>query len=114
MVINGMKTQVSQSLWKRQYHDRMANEKKNSWHQRRGDRPIDYLDLNQLKPLVNKYESLFVPDIIPSLQWFSQLIDEMYQSRCVLCHMNPLNKDNISSVKLKYNQWQKQIKNKQI
>lgn len=94
--------------------DRMDNEKKNSWHQRRGSRPIDYVDLNQLKPLVSKYESLFVPSIIPSLEWFSQLIDEMYQSRCVLCHMNPLHKDNISSVTLRYKQWQKQIRHKKI
>ena len=35
---------------------RMADEKKNCWHQRRGDRPIDYLDLNQLTTLMRKVE----------------------------------------------------------
>ena len=91
---------------------RTTNENKNSWHQRRGSRPIDYLDLNQLVPLVRKIETDVVPDIIPSIDWFSQLVEEVYLSRCVLCHMNPLDKDNIQSVKLRFRQWQKQIKAK--
>jgi hypothetical protein len=33
---------------------RMADEKKNSWHQRRGARPIDYLDMDNLTVLVRK------------------------------------------------------------
>ncbi len=91
---------------------RMLGENKNSWHQRRGARPIDYLDLNQLVPLMRNIENDVVPDIIPSLEWFSQLIEEVYQSRCVLCHMNPLDNDSITSVKLRFRQWQKQIKAK--
>lgn len=91
---------------------RMDNENINSWHQRRGSKPIDYLDLNQLVPLVRKIEKEVVPSIIPSIDWFSQLVEEVYQSRCVLCHMNPLDKDNIQSVKLRFRQWQKQIKAK--
>lgn len=96
----------------RTVQDRMADEKRNSWHQRRGARLIHYLDMNQLSPLISKFQSEFVPNIIPSVQWFSELINEVYQSRCVLCHMNPLSKDNILAVKLRYKQWQKQIKDK--
>jgi predicted restriction endonuclease len=88
---------------------RMADEKKNCWHQRRGDRPIDYLDLNQLTTLMRKVEKLVVPDIIPSLEWFTQLVDEVYKSRCVVCHMNPLDKDNVQAVSLRFTHWQKQI-----
>jgi hypothetical protein len=93
-------------------NSRMRDENKNSWHQRRGARPIDYLDLNQLTPLVTRIQNHVVPDVIPSLEWFSQLIDEVYQSRCVLCHMNPLDSDSIQSVKLRFKQWQKQIQAK--
>lgn len=89
--------------------NRMAEEKRNSWHQRRGDRPIDYLDLDQLPALMRKIEKEVVPDIIPSLEWFNQLVDEVYKSRCVVCHMNPLDRDNIQAVKLRARQWQKQI-----
>ena len=70
------------------------------------------MDLNQLVPLMRNIENDVVPDIIPSLEWFSQLIEEVYQSRCVLCHMNPLDNDSITSVKLRFRQWQKQIKAK--
>lgn len=88
---------------------RMADEKRHSWHQRRGARPIDYLDLDQLSPLMRKIEKQVIPDIIPSIEWFTNLIDEIYKSRCVICHMNPLDPDNIEAVKLRFRQWQRQI-----
>ncbi len=87
---------------------RMADEEKNSWHQRRGARPIDYLDLDQLRSLMRKIEKEVVPNIIPSLEWFDQLVDEVHKSRCVVCHMNPLDRLNIQAVKLRFSQWQKQ------
>lgn len=93
---------------------RMIDEKRHSWHQRRGVRPIDYLDLYQLPALIRKIEKDIVPNIIPSYEWLNQLIEEVYKSRCVICHMNPLDKDSIDSVKLRFKQWQKQIKNKKI
>ncbi len=92
--------------------DRMVDEHKNAWHQRRGARPIDYLDLDQLPALMRKIDRNVVPDIIPSIEWFNQLVEEVYKSRCVLCHMNPLDQDNIQAVKLRLNQWQKQIDSK--
>lgn len=88
---------------------RMADETRNSWHQRRGARPIDYLDLNRLPALVGKIEKEVVPDIIPSLEWFRQFVDEVYKSRCVVCHMNPLDKNNVQAVKVRFSQWQRQI-----
>lgn len=99
---------------KKTVEGRMDDEKKHSWHQRRGARPIDYLDLNQLPALIRKIEREVVPNIIPSYEWLNQLIEEIYKSRCVLCHMNPLDKDSNDSVKLRFKQWQKQIKNKKI
>jgi len=86
--------------------NRMSDEKKNSWHPRRGARPIDYLDLDQLPALMRKIEKEVVPNIITSLEWFTQFVDEVYKSRCVICHMNPLDKDNIEAVKLRFRQWQ--------
>jgi hypothetical protein len=92
---------------------RMSDEKKNAWHQRRGDHPVDYLDLAELPKVVRALESEFVPDFMPSLQWFEQFVDELYQSRCVVCHMNPLHKDNIDDVKLRLKKWQRQVQEKQ-
>jgi len=88
---------------------KMNSEDINKWHQRRGARPIDYLDFNDLSTLFSKIIDKVSPKIIPDIEWIRQLIKEVYISRCVLCHMNPLDKDSINSVKLKFRQWQKQI-----
>lgn len=90
-------------------NERMQAEHMNSWHQRRGAHPIDYLDLIDLPRLISRITNRIVPKIIPSYEWLDQLIKEVYISRCVLCHMNPLDKDSIDSVKLRFKQWQKQI-----
>ena len=92
--------------------DKKQNEKVNSWHQRRGSHPIDYLDMKDLPRIISKITKKISPNIIPSHEWFKEFIKEVYISRCVLCHMNPLDKDSITSVKLKFNQWQKQIRTK--
>lgn len=91
---------------------RMSDEQKNSWHQRRSDHLINYLDLDQLPALVRRVEKKVVPKFFPSVEWFTQFIEEVYQSRCVLCHMNPLDKDNIQAVRLRFKQWQKLLSEK--
>ncbi len=91
---------------------RMTDEQRNAWHQRRGDHPIDYLDLNELTSVVRNNLDIFVPDFLPDLPWFEQFVNELYQSRCVLCHMNPLLGDNIQDVKLKLKKWQRLVNEK--
>jgi hypothetical protein len=91
---------------------RMTDEEKNIWHQRRGDHPIDYLDLIQLPNLIRSNDKDFIPTIISSMEWFQQLIEEVYKSRCVVCHMNPLEKNNIKAVEVRFTQWQKLITEK--
>lgn len=93
--------------------DRMSDDSRNPWHQRRGGHPIDYLDLNQLPALVRATQADFVPDFLSSLEWFNQFVEEVYRSRCVVCHMNPLHKDNIQAVKVRFRQWQKLVSEKQ-
>lgn len=90
--------------------DHMSGDQRDRWHQRRGNRPIDYIDMNDLTSLMRKVHAEFVPDIIPDLEWFVRLIDEVYKSRCVVCHMNPLSQVNISAVKLRCTHWQQQIR----
>jgi hypothetical protein len=101
-------SQASRQL-KDKIKDRMDDEKRNSWHQKRGASEIYYLDLNELPSLWAKLAPKSCPSILPSLEWINGLITEVYKSRCVICHMNPLDKDSIASVKLRYKQWQKQI-----
>jgi len=97
---------------KRDVETRMKDEEKDAWHQRRGARPIDYLDLKDLPRLMRKIEKDVVPNIFPTFEWFNQLVEEVYKSRCVVCHMNPLNQTNMDAVKLRFKHWQNQIKAK--
>lgn len=39
-------------------------------------------------------------------------VDEVYQSRCVVAHMNPLNQTNVDNVGIKFNQWETLVKAK--
>lgn len=109
---NWWDSQAPESL-RKEVDIRMTTDKKDSWHQRRGDRPIDYIDFKDLPRLMAKIESSVVPNIIPDLEWFRQFVKEVYKSRCVVCHMNPLDINNIQGVQVKFNQWQKQIVAKQ-
>lgn len=104
-------TQVSREL-RNGVSKKMGKDKKDSWHQRRGSHPIDYLDMIELPRLISKIQRFVVPDIIPTFEWFKQLVEEVYKSRCVVCHMNPLEENSIKSVEVKFNQWQKQMNEK--
>ena len=44
--------------------------------------------------------------------WFQHFVDEVYQSRCVVAHMNPLNQTNTDNVGIKFNQWETLVKAK--
>ena len=91
---------------------RTADDQVNAWHQKRSSSPIDYLDLDQLKALVRAAQSDFVPAFCPSIEWFQVFIDEVYRSRCVVCHMNPLIQTNIDAVAVRFNQWEQLVKAK--
>lgn len=91
---------------------RLADDEVNAWHQRRSTNPIDYLDLNQLPALVRATQTDFVDAFFPTTEWFQHFITEVYRSRCVVCHMNPLNQTNTDDVAVRFNQWEQLIKAK--
>lgn len=88
---------------------RATKEKSQSWHQRRGAHPIDYVDIKDLETLILAKQHLFIPDIIPQRPWFEQFMRELYPSRNVICHMNPLDSDNVKDMRLRLKKWQKLI-----
>jgi hypothetical protein len=91
-------------------HMRTETEK-NSWHQRRGAHPIDYVYLDDLGAIIQAKQEEFIPNIIPDRDWFVQFMKTLEPSRNVVCHMNPLDRDNISDVKLHCRRWEKVLKN---
>ncbi|MEE9442715.1 MAG: Swt1 family HEPN domain-containing protein [candidate division Zixibacteria bacterium] len=95
---------------KRNVEDRKKNEDKNPWHQKRAKSEIGYLDLKELNKLVKKVDDKLVKDgILPKRGWLENMIEEVYHSRCVICHMNPLNSENIKLVDVQYTKWCRQI-----
>ncbi len=123
-IVKAMEKYIGSDWWalstkkgglKDRVEQRRSEDKKNAWHQKRSDRDIDYLNFIDLKLLLNKIDQQLCDDnIIPKRRWINDIIDEVYESRCVLCHMNPLIKDNISMIKLRFRQWNKQIKAKYL
>ncbi len=102
---NGKSKSIGEKVKKR-----MGTEQKNQWHQRRGAHPINYTDLGELKTLLSSNESKFFPHILSKKEWFLNLMDELEPSRNVLCHMNPLDQTNVKDIKVKFERWEKLIK----
>jgi len=88
---------------------RMATDKKNKWHGRRGAHPIFYSDIDHLGNIITTYWKDFEP-YFPSLSWITAKLEIIETSRNVVSHNNPLSEDDIASVKLNFKQWTKQIK----
>ena len=106
-------TQLTTSRLKEVHHKaegRMKTETSNSWHQRRGAHPIDYVDIKDLETICRGKKASFHPNIIPDWDWFLNFMKELYPSRNVVCHMNPLHKDNVNDVKLKYRRWERLVR----
>lgn len=97
---------------KKTYAKHTKGEEINAWHQKRSKNPIDYLDLDQLPALVRAAQTDFVPAFFKSEAWFQHVIDEVYVSRCVVAHMNPLDQTNVDGVGLRFNQWETLVKAK--
>lgn len=89
---------------------RMQSEKRNSWHQKRGAHPIDYVDIADLEVIIQAKRDCFIPGIIPDLPWFEQFMRELCPSRHVVCHMNPLNDEHVQDVRLKLRKWENMIR----
>jgi len=91
---------------------RTKEESVNAWHQKRSANSIDYLDLDQLPALIRATQADFVPTFFKTVEWFQHFVDEVYQSRCVVCHMNPLIQNNVDGVGLRFNHWENLVKEK--
>jgi len=91
---------------------RMEDSDCNRWHQRRGARPIDYTDIDNLWTIVNSFRSDFIPTLLPDNTWFQSLIEEVARSRNVVAHMNPLTAQNVKMLQNRLKQWRRHIASK--
>lgn len=107
-------TKVNNTIRKRA-ESRMASETKNRYHGRRGVHPIQYVNFDHLRTIIARNREHFeerLPD--NSIEWLTQRLREVKDSRDILAHNNPLIEDDVRRVKLYYNDWIKQIRNQNI
>lgn len=81
-------------------------EKKDTFHGKRGRRDIDYLLLTHLWKIVNHKWSDFAPLFPPGKHWVQSVIEnDMNVSRRPVAHMNPLEDDDIKNVETAFRKW---------
>lgn len=94
-------------------NSRRADEDNNPWHGKRNpNNMLDYLDLIELNKVVDKNTDVLTPyfsKLTGKLDWLKFKIEEIYKSRCIIAHNNPLAKDDIERVKVICRDWQKML-----
>jgi hypothetical protein len=102
--------EASWSALRSKVKNRMEIEGKEAWHSKRGDHPLQYVDLGDLATLIAKpknwpyFESLF-----PRETWFEAIVDDLSVSRNVIAHMNPISADDVAQVQAGYARWARQL-----
>jgi hypothetical protein len=91
--------------------DLKEQEKRDTYHGKRGRRDIDYLLLTQLWKIINHKWKDFEPLFPPGKHWVQSLIEnDMNVSRRPIAHMNPLEDDDIQSVQTAFRKWVRNLK----
>ncbi len=97
---------------KKKAESRKQEEGKNLWHGGRSNRMLDYVDLDELESIIDRNtETLtqYLRDLPKGLDWLKMKIKEIYPSRNILAHCNPLGKHDIDRVKVICGDWQRQL-----
>lgn len=81
-------------------------EKKDTYHGKRGRRDIDYLLLSQLWKIINHKWKDFEAFFPPGKHWVQTMIEnDVNASRRVIAHMNPLGDDDVKNVEAAFRKW---------
>lgn len=91
--------------------DLKEQEKKDTFHGKRGRRDIDYLLLTQLWKIINHNWKDFEPLFPPGKHWVQSMIEnDMNVSRRPIAHMNPFKEDDIKNVEAAFRKWVANLK----
>lgn len=93
--------------------DRMEKDGRNRWHGKRGQHPIFYVDIDDLRAIITTNEQDFrdkFPAVRRPLEWVQQRIEEIEISRNVVAHNNPLADNDIARLKVYFKDWVEQMK----
>lgn len=93
-------------------NSRKVEEGKNLWHGGRSQSMLDYVDLDELERVISKNTETLTPyfkGLPKELEWIKMKIKEIYPSRNVIAHNNPLSNHDITRVQVICRDWQKQL-----
>lgn len=91
--------------------DFKEQEKKDTWHGKRGRRDIDYLLLTQLWTIIRDKWKDFEPFFPQGQHWAQTLIESnMNVPRRVIAHMSPLEENDIKGLESDFRKWVKHLK----
>jgi len=96
----------------RKANSRKDEEGRNLWHGTRSSNMLDYVDLDEVEKVVSRNAEILTPyfrGLPKDIEWLKIKIKELYPSRNVIAHCNPLSKDDIERVKVICRDWQKQL-----
>ncbi len=121
-IIERMKEKYGEDWWKQRVgnpiqskaEDRLEKEGRNRWHRKRGQHPIFYVDIDDLRSIIVSNERDFrdkFPGLKRPLEWVQQRIEEIEISRNVVAHNNPLAENDITRLKVYFRDWVEQTKN---
>ncbi len=96
----------------RKANSRKDEEGKNPWHGTRSSNMLDYVDLDEVEKVISRNAETLTPyfkGLPKDIEWLKIKIKELYPSRNVIAHCNPLSNDDIERVKVICRDWQKQL-----
>lgn len=96
----------------RRASSRKQEEGKNLWHGSRSQNMLDYVDLDELEKVISKNTDTLTPyfkGLPKELDWLKIKIKEIYPSRNVIAHCNPLSDHDIKRVQVICRDWQDQL-----
>lgn len=96
----------------RKANSRKEEEGKNLWHGSRSQNMLDYVDLDELEKVISINTNTLTPyfkGLPKELDWLKMKIKEIYPSRNVIAHCNPLSDHDIKRVQVICRDWQNQL-----
>ncbi len=87
---------------------KMKEEERARWHQRRGSEPINYTTLKELENIIRATWPRLEP-YVGSSEWASAIFDVVERSRNVIMHSGMLEKEDIQRLGINIRDWVKQV-----
>ncbi|MHB8086705.1 MAG: Swt1 family HEPN domain-containing protein [Anaerolineaceae bacterium] len=87
---------------------RIADEKRNSWHGKRGTHPIYYTDLSDFYDFIDEYWPKFKV-YFPTKNWLGTRLEEISRSRNTIDHHNTLSNRDINRLQIYFEDWFNQL-----